>query len=356
LDRIVGIPLVALFRVAPRRPRPDPASISRIGILKTAAIGDTLLLAGVLAAIRRQYPKAALVLITGDDNAPAAALLRHVLDDHVTIRPREPVASLRTIRGLRLDVLLECGPWPRLDALLATLSSARFRVGFRTRGQARHFGFDAVVDHSSMIHQFENLQNLAMAIGVTAFEPPSLRPPGILPRSRLRDRPVAVFHPWSGGYMGHVKQWAEERWVELAHSLYVARRMHVLVSGGPGDADKSRALANRIAAAGGAGHSIAGDFTLAELADVFASSDVVVSVNTGVMHLAALLGVPTVSLEGPAAAHRWGPVGPRVRSVASTVPGSGYLDLGFEYDGHRLDAMDGVSVSATLGAIDELLG
>jgi ADP-heptose:LPS heptosyltransferase len=110
-----------------------------------------------------------------------------------------------------------------------------------------------------------------------------------------------------------------------------------------------------MASAGCDAASIAGEFSLVELADVLAASDVVVSVNTGVMHLAALLGVRTVSLEGPVALPRWGPVGPRVRSVVSTMPGCGYLDLGFEYAGQRLDCMDGVAVDAVTTAVSDLL-
>jgi ADP-heptose:LPS heptosyltransferase len=108
-------------------------------------------------------------------------------------------------------------------------------------------------------------------------------------------------------------------------------------------------------AAGCRARSIASEYSLVELADVLAASDIVVSVNTGVMHLAAMLGAPTVSLEGPVALHRWRPLGPRVRSVVSTLPGSGYLDLGFEYAGQRLDCMDGVDVRAVVAAVDELL-
>ena len=110
LDRVVGIPLIATFGVVPKRRRPDATTLGRIGILKTAAIGDTLLLAGVLHAMRRDVPNATVVLITGVDNAPAAALLGHLVDEHVIIRPTAPLASLRAIRQLRLDAILECGP------------------------------------------------------------------------------------------------------------------------------------------------------------------------------------------------------------------------------------------------------
>src|SRR5439155_24747055 len=96
-------------------------------------------------------------------------------------------------------------------------------------------------------------------------------------------------------------------------------------------------------------------FTLAEWADVFAAADAVVSVNTGLMHLAAIVGARTVSLEGPTPLGRWGPIGPRTRSVVTTYDGCGYLDLGFEYAGHRLDCMLGISVDAVHTAVREVL-
>lgn len=354
LDRLLGIPALLPFAAAPKRRPPEWATVKRIGVLKTAAIGDTLLLASALGAIRRRYPFAELILVTGSNNAPAAELLRSTITRNVVISVRSPGSAIRTLRSLELDVLLECGPWPRFDALIATLSGARYRVGFRVPGQARHFGFDHVIDHSSVAHQSENLNRLALAIGADELEPPRLQPPGRVSRTRLPREPFVVFHPWSGGYMGHVKEWPHDRWVELASRLYARSKLKVLISGGPGDVARSMALTRDIEAAGIAALNIAGEFTLAELADVLVASEVVVSVNTGVMHLAGLVGAKTVSLEGPVPPNRWGPVGPRVRSVVTTLPNSGYLDLGFEYAGQRLDCMTGVSVDAVLAAVDEL--
>jgi ADP-heptose:LPS heptosyltransferase len=57
----------------------------------------------------------------------------------------------------------------------------------------------------------------------------------------------------------------------------------------------------------------------------------VVSVNTGIMHLAALLDVPTVGLHGPTNPLRWGPLG---QNSVALLPKEGkfaYLNLGFEY-------------------------
>ena len=73
---------------------------------------------------------------------------------------------------------------------------------------------------------------------------------------------------------------------------------------------------------------------------------VVVSVNTGVMHLAAILGAPTVSINGPNRNGRWGPIGPRALGVEAPGEGCGYLHLGFNFDNQPTDCMERITVKA----------
>lgn len=352
VDRYAGIPALSLFTVIPRRARPADADIRRIGILKTAAIGDTLLLAGIPDALKARFPDARVAMITGRDNAAAVGLLGPAIDAHAIVDPTRPLAAMATLRDLKLDILLECGPWPRIDALLGVLSGARYVVGFRVPGQSRHAGFDRIVEHDRNAHQLENFRSLARAIGVERFPDPAIVPvfADIGP-----ELPFAVFHPWSGGYMGHVKQWANDRWVELGRRVSRDHGLEILVSGGSADREASTSLSQALNAAGCRSRSIAGDYPLDQLASLLVRSRLVVSVNTGVMHLAALVGAPTISLEGPVPVRRWGPLGPSARSVVTTLPDCGYLDLGFEYAGHRLDCMDGVSVDAVEREVRALL-
>ncbi|HEY5063121.1 MAG TPA: hypothetical protein VII52_16395, partial [Gemmatimonadaceae bacterium] len=193
IDRYVGIPAAALLAVAPKRTRPSDSSIRRIGILKTAAIGDTLLLVGIPEALEKRFPGASIVMITGRDNAGVVPLLGSSIREHVIVAPARPIAAARAIRRLRLDLLLECGPWPRVDALLGALSGARYRVGFRVKGQARHYGFDAVVEHSPAVHQLENFRRLARAVGATELAAPAIARPGVLQRGQMPAGPYAVF-------------------------------------------------------------------------------------------------------------------------------------------------------------------
>jgi len=353
-DRWLGVPLLAAFAVQPKRPRPAPDAIRRIGLLKTAAIGDTLLLAGAFDDLRRTFPAAKFVMITGTDNAAAARLLSASVDEQITISARSPASAIRSVRAARLDVIIDFGSWPRFDALLAAASGARFRLGFRTSGQYRHFGYDVTVPHSNTVHERENYRRLLAALGVDTRMPAVIERPGVLAANRYPASPYVVLHPWAGGYRHEVKEWPPSRWIELGRMLR-ARGFHVALSGGPSEREAAAKLANAFQAAGVDTIDLSGTLSLAELADILVGSEIVVSVNTGIMHMAALLGAPTVGLHGPTSATRWGPVGRRVRSVTSTLSGCPYLNLGFEYAGHRTDCMDGISVEMVVAAIDELL-
>jgi ADP-heptose:LPS heptosyltransferase len=336
---------------APKR-RFDPSAVRRIGLMKTVAIGDTILFSGIAADVKRRYPEATVVVISGDGNRQAAELFT-VADEHLHVSPTRPLRSIAALRRARLDVLIDFGNWTRLDALLTTFSAARFRVGFDSPGQRRHYGYDAAVRYAGDVHEIENFRNLAAAIGVPSTSEPSIRRPMTLD-VRTFSRPYLAFHPWAGGFRRDIKQWPESKWVELARHA-TGRGWDVALSGGPGDIDESAALATALRAAGAAVHDMAGRLTAGESADLFAGSVATVSVNTGALHLAAAAGARTVSLEGPTSARRWGPIGARTRAVETTYPGCGYLNLGWDYEGRRHDCMEGVPVGGVVAAIDGLL-
>jgi hypothetical protein len=129
----------------------------------------------------------------------------------------------------------------------------------------------------------------------------------------------------------------------------------VVVTGGAEDVAASDALVAACAGDDVSARSVAGTpwpETLAWLADAAG----VVSVNTGLMHIAAAVGAPTVALNGPTSTTRWGPIGERTRSVTSPLVPDGYLNLGFERDERYRGAMAAIDVPRVLATCDELFG
>ena len=351
VDRYVGIPLVAAGGLV-RRPRAQPAEIARIGVLNSTNIGDTVLLSPVLEDLARAFPDAEVILFAGPSNLPVARLVRGVTP--VPIRLSSPLAALRTIRAQRLDVAVDFDQWPRVEPVLCLLSGARWTAGFRSPGQHRHHAFDAHVEHSDRRHELDNYRALAGLLGVDSRSAPRLRTPGTLATDELPQSPYAVFHLWPTGVRSELKEWPLERWRLLARELD-ARGLTVVLTGSRDDVPRTRAFAASCDLARGP-VDVAGKYDLAQVVDLLSGSRCVVSVNTGVMHLAAATGAPTVGLNGPTSERRWGPVGDRAVSVSSTLPGCGYLHFGWEYRGRREDCMLGVSVERVLEAVTELTG
>ena len=154
----------------------------------------------------------------------------------------------------------------------------------------------------------------------------------------LGDAPIIALGPtanWDG------KIWPPERFIALYHAL--APRMpgaRPAIFGGPGDAELARAapvldgLPDAI--------NLVGNLSLAEVAACLRRSQIFVGNDSGLMHLAAAAGTPTLGLFGRSKASEYAPAGPRTCIAAAPGP---------EGDA----PMDGLTVDAVLEAACSLL-
>jgi heptosyltransferase-3 len=351
LDRYLGIPLVAALSV-PRRlrgPRRLPRRWRTIGLLLTSGIGDTVVATGALRDLRRSHPDARIILFVTANNASFARLLDEP-DEVVELPVRRVWQAVREVRAHECDVIVDLGAWRRFDATLAILGGAKATVGLRTPGQHRHAGYDVVVEHGTA-HEIENDRRLFEAIGVESTSEPFVAcPAGAVPPVEM---PYVVFHLWPGGANFEERSWPLDHWRDLASAMD-ARGYAVALTGGPGDVGVTQSIVERWRADDISALNATGDSWEESLAWL-AFAGGVVSVNTGVMHVAAALGTPTIALNGPTSTTRWGPLGPATRSVTSPVVPDGYLNLGFERDARYRDCMAEISVRSVVDAWDELL-
>lgn len=353
IDRLAGTPLLWLWG-ALRRRRALPAAPRRFGLMMFETIGDTLLAGTLPASLRAAFADCELVVFASRGNRGVLPLFEGIARV-VEVPLTQPLRALAAIRSVPVDVMIDIGQWPRWYALLCAASRSSFTIGFATPGQARHYAYDAAVPHGRDVHEVVNFQRLLAPLPGVSPLAPSAALRAIAPAGArgAATKPCLVVHPWASGFRCASREWPLERWVDFISRA--AREGHaILVSGGP--ADRARAAA--LVAACPAGlpvTSAAGELALPELAAVLRASAAVVCVNTGVMHLAALLDVPLVALHGPTSRLRWGPVGGR--SIALVPTGSGdceFLHLGFEYPDRPVDCMQGIGVDAVLDAVRQV--
>lgn len=352
IDSLIGRPLIFLIGITRSR-RTLPKKIDVIGLLVFGAIGDTILASAVVQDIRVAFPHSKIVGFVSLANAGAAELVEG-FEEIVVVPITRPLTALRLIRRYRMDVVIDFGPWPRISALIAALARTQYAIGFKTEGQFRHAAFDDAAEHASTKHEIDNYRALVSRLGVSSRSMPRLRSDLLAECSSPITLPYIVFHPWASGYRSELREWSTDNWVALARAVLLSG-YRVTITGGPADATRAQELAGLVGQSSGICIT-AGRAKLRETTIVLANAAAVVSVNTGVMHLAALLNKPMLALHGPTDPRRWGPLSDAAVVIGpGTDEGCAFLNLGFEYPRSPPDCMSKITVAEVVYHLRQML-
>ncbi len=364
LDRYLGIPLNFLFRpFSPGAPVPDTPE--KILFIQLSALGDTILAIPAIRAVRHTFPNAELTMLASATNLNYLAHCPYI-DKRITFRIPEPGLWMR-LRREGFDWAIDLEHWPRLSALLAYVSWAPMRIGFRTPGQHRHFLFTESVAHIAGQHEVQNFLNIARRLGCLSVES------GLEVWCSEADRrwvyqtleqeevsqeaPVFVLHPEAGRRGEPRRRWPLERYVALANALVARYGAQIVLTGARGEIKVVEEIAKRTK------HRavmLAGRTDVNQLAALFAEATLVVSGNCGPMHLAAAAGARVIGLHGPTNFAQWGPWGHKAGVVCASMPCSPCLNLGFEYGCQALSdgtspCMHTIQVARVIQACEALL-
>lgn len=304
--------------------------------------------------LKAQIPDSEIVFFVSNTNKALLSVLE-CADRAEVLQIYSPLVAIRQMRASHCDVLIDCSQWPRISALLIALAGAKWTIGFRTPRQKRHFAFDAIIDHRGDRHEIDNYRALASALGVSASSLPSIK---ITTQHRSEAASFnlenyIVLHPWPAGFKSELKCWPSRNWIAVANDI-TARGINVVFTGGRADQEAGLNLVEQLRP-NKLVHDLTGRLTLGGTAAVLESALAVISVNTGIMHLAAALKPSLIALNGPTNPRRWGPVSETAISLVPDCPNCGYLSLGFEYPDDPPDCMGAISVAAVLQSLRHFL-
>jgi ADP-heptose:LPS heptosyltransferase len=295
----------------PKSPQtPQPTAL----VLRALHIGDLLVTVPALRALRRALPGHRIVLATTGSLAPLVSLIGAVDELLPTSAP-----DALTWNGPAPEIAVNLhGKGPESHRALEAVEPLR-RIGFRAPGWPGP-DFDEIARRHP--HERERWCAMLSAHGVPA-DPTDLRlppPPGVDPGRTCA--PVIV-HP--GARYG-AKRWPAPRFAEVAAALNCPITP-VVITGTADEHDLAHAVAR--AACLAESRVLAGSTDLGELCTLVAGAALVVSGDTGVAHLAAAFGTPSVTLFGPVGPEQWGPPsdGPHVvLGDASVRRGDSFAD------------------------------
>ena len=268
-------------------------------------LGDAVMATVILPGLRRAHPDDHLAVLAPSNLTDLFRGSPHV-DQVVGFDRSEEVDAYRAGRYDR--VLL--GPTSFGSAWRAWRGRARKRFGFATAG--RRFLLTGSLpgrEYRRDRHQVENYR----ALGGTLGSPVPEDSPAVEIEAEWRER-AAELWPGSGtrrvvvqpgATYGPAKRWPASRFAAVARKLLECG-VSVAIAGGPGDRE---AVSETLQAAGDGVTDLLGKTSVGVLAAVLASADLVITNDTGPMHLAAATGTRTLAIFGstsPGWTRPWG--------------------------------------------------
>lgn len=331
------------------------SGLRSILVVSIAGIGNTILATPLLRALRQHYPAARIDLLVWNRVAGTPVDGSGVVD-HVLTVPRRTVDRLRVLFGLRAahyDLALTVFPSNKpAYHVFAFLTGARMRVAHAYRGGWRR-GEWLLTDRIAAQERLHDVdQNLAL-LGLLGISPAvSERVPFFhvgkedhawadawIRDQHLEGTCLVGMHPGAGTdisvmhWQGLHKRWPMERFADVARRLIRDNGCTVLLTGGP----EEEILKEEVRQASGvSGRVLAVSATLPRTAALLSRCSLMISNDSGLMHVAAAVGVPVLAIFGPTQAGRTAPVGARHRVVRKGSPCSPCLKYPFSSASSRI--------------------
>jgi ADP-heptose:LPS heptosyltransferase len=301
---------------APRAVASAAPAPQRIAVFRALMLGDLLCATPALRALRHQWPDARITLIGLPWAAALAARLRSV-DDFIAFpgwpglpeRESEAPPALRRWLGARRaerhDWALQLhGSGERVNALVAAMGARRV-VGFARESTAD--GQSQLVAWPRSGSEVERLLALTDAMGTprrgTQLDFPLYdhdRDGAEALAAPLRGRRFAIVHP---GSQLPSRRWPAERFAAVADAL-ATEGLAIVLTGSADEAPLTRAVANAMRAPS---LDLTGRTSLWQLGALVEWAVQVVCNDTGISHIAAALGTPSVVVANGSDVARWAP-------------------------------------------------
>jgi lipopolysaccharide heptosyltransferase II len=333
--------------------------IERILVIRPGGMGDAVLTFPMIRALREHYDRATIDVL-GERRSVGV----YGINDWVRSVYRydtTPAALWRTLRDLRqarYQIVVDTEQYHHLSTLVANHLRPDFLCGFDTIGRGR-FQTHRVRYQESGYEVYLFLGLAAALIG----EPQSFdaERPWLTVHQKWRDwaaerlvasrgRRIAVIAP--GASTEH-KIWPRERYARVAR-WFVERDFYVVILGG----SDTVAAAREIAADHGDHRvlDLAGRTSLPQTAGILQHATVYVSSDTGALHVAYGVGVPTVHMFGSGIMEKWAPPGSKYVVVNKGLPCSPCTRYGYTPPcPYGVACMDAITVDDVTAAAEEVL-
>jgi len=324
LDAMAGI----LVTFMPRPVQQDLGKMSpdrlRLLIIRPGGIGDAVLLIPVLLSVKKIIPESTIDILAEKRNSAVYSLCPDINRVYHYDKPKE---LLDAIRG-SYDIVIDTEQWHRLSAVVTKLANAPRSIGYATNKRKKMF--TDPIQYSQDDHEVLSFFNLIVPI--TGEETSDEKMPFLtIPEScagaikhLLRGygtRNIIAIFP--GGSIVE-RKWGGGRF-HLTAKLLFEKGYAIVVVGGKDDFRAGEQIVSGLTGA----LNLCGKLSLPETAAVLKESSLLITGDSGIMHIGYGLGTKVLALFGPGREKKWAPRGRNSRVINKHLPCSPCTTFGY---------------------------
>jgi ADP-heptose:LPS heptosyltransferase len=299
-------------------------------------LGDMLCAVPLLRALRVHCPNAVITLVASPVNYEV--MQHHPFVDHLLlydkrsylgkfwVKTKRLMAFIRKLRGEGFDLAIVPSTVSTsvTSDLLAYLSGAPTRIGVGNINGVENpsrvfFTVSTRLKWSETPHRHQTLRNMDVVAPLGVVTNNLSTEIGLTAEERRRGREELGPVPGPGGlsigiHPGAGKplnRWPASRFASVARNLVEAFNVHIYITCGPMDDDPVRAMTSELSIP----YKVIQGKPIRTVASMLSHLDLVLTNDTGIMHVAAAVGAPVLSLFGPTDPQQWAPIGPKHRYI-----------------------------------------
>lgn len=332
LDRTLGVAISIVISILARilgfllkRDHSPAQNPPLVGVAKFVGLGSIVNSALLCQALKKNFPSTKLVYVTSRSCAPLVNRLRGV-EEIITIDDRSLVGMvtsnmrlLFTLWKIRPDLYFDLEVYSAYSSILSNLSLARNRYGFYRKSVTFKKGlFTHPVFFNTRRHIRETYGEMARTAGLSIEGLPE-EPLIIYPEDEEKAASFLSSQGWTkkrlvlvnpnASELMYERRWPQEHWAFFLREITSNWPDFIFALTGT-TAEKSyvQEIINKLpAGTGDKVFNMAGRWDLGTFLAILKKAYVLVTVDSGPLHMAVALGVPTVSLWGPVEPDHYAP-------------------------------------------------
>ncbi|MEO5357128.1 MAG: glycosyltransferase family 9 protein [Nitrospirae bacterium YQR-1] len=317
IDSIIGRGFAGLLPVSSEKTAGAATSPSRALIIRPGGIGDAVLLIPMIEELKKAYPGLKTDILCEKRNAGVFSIYTGMNRVYLYDKISDLIECFKN----SYNIIIDTEQWHRLPAALAYFIGADIKAGFSTNEREKFFTHKVAYSHEN--YEAESFLTLLAAITGKSYEFPVNSPfldAPEHPESHKLGNYICIFP----GASVKERRWGGTNYGLTAKAL-TEMGFNAVILGGTAETEDAGIILRHCPQAA----NYCGTTTLRESAMLLKGAKALITADSGLLHVAVALNIPTVSLFGSGIEKKWGPKGKNHTIINKNLPCSPCTKFGY---------------------------